>query len=391
MARWSRSSWLVGCGLSAGVALLVACGPDPEAAGPKVPPKPAVSTTTVATTPKPPEPTVDDHKKAAKAAFDAGDYAKARPELEAVVAAKPDDVEAQQMLGDVYAALGDHPKATAAYFAATKADGGKTEMLALVAARALYDEQRFDDVISAAQASIKTNDKSMPLWMDVAMAQVAKADWASASDTYKTLTTAFPDEPELWGDLAIAYAAGGKKDDAKKAVKSGLDKWTEVRGPKSKLDTKLGKGPEELCRFSRALRLVGDNAGAWAALSKYTVPKDELAADLDAEKGFVKRAQKEAGPAKAQADKALKASQNNNAPAHLLLAALDVDGKKLDDAKSELSKYEALAGRDLTYALDHKDVQDAISSAAANAKDKDKDKAKDKPKDADKDKAAKKP
>ncbi len=345
---------------------LMACGeegPDPAVGGVKPPPTATATATTVATTPPlPAEPSLDDRRKAAKAAYDAGDYAKAMPELEAIVAKEPGDVASQTMLGDVYASKGDK-RAADAYLAATKADSGKDERLALVACRALLEQRRYDDVITAAQAGTKSNEKSMALWMYLGLAQTGKMDFAGATETYQKLTTAWPDEPELWAALANSQAATGKKDEAKKTAKAALDKWTEVRGPKNNKEVKLGKGPDELCAIARAMRRAGDAGGALAALGKYTVAKDELSGPLDIEKGFAKHQMKDDKTAYQNADKVLKMTNNGSAPAHLLLAAVAIDQKKLDIAKAELGAYDLLGG-EIPYTFDRKEIQAAFDKGS---------------------------
>ena len=339
-------------------------GPDPAVGGVKPPPTATATAATVATvTPPPPaEPTIDDHRKAAKAAYDAGDYTKALPELEAVVAKEPGDVTSQTMLGDVYSSKKDK-RAADAYFAATKADGGKDERLALMACKPLLDQRRYDDVITAASTGAKSNEKSMALWMYLGLAQTGKMDFAGATETYQKLTTAWPDEPELLAELANAQVASGKKDDAKKTAKLALDKWTEVRSPKNNKDVKLGKGPDELCSIARAMRRNGDAGGALATLGKYTVAKDELAGPMDIEKGFAKHQMKDDKTAYQNADKVLKLTSNASAPAHLLLAAVAIDHKKLDVAKAELGAYDMLGG-DIPYTFDRKEIEAAYGKAA---------------------------
>ena len=338
-------------------------GPEPAVAGVKPPPPATVTATATATVPPPPaEPTLDDRRKAAKAAYDAGDYAKAMPELEAIVAKEPGDVASQTMLGDVYASKGDKRSADA-YLAASKADGGKDERLALVACRALLGQRRYDDVIGAAQAGTKSNEKSMALWMYLGLAQTGKMDFAGATETYQKLTTAFPDEPELWADLANAQVGSGKKDEAKKTAKAALDKWTEVRAPKNNKEVKLGKGPDELCAIARAMRRAGDANGALGALGKYTIAKDELSGPLDIEKGFAKHQLKDDKMAYQTADKVLKLTNNASAPAHLLLAAVAIDHKKLDVAKAELGAYDMLGG-DIPYTFDRKEIQAAFDKGS---------------------------
>jgi tetratricopeptide (TPR) repeat protein len=359
LSRWSLAFCAV---FSIGVAACGEEGPEPAVGGVKPPPTATATATTVATTPPPPgEPTLDDRRKAAKAAYDAGDYGKAMPELEAIVAKEPGDVVSQTMLGDVYASKGDK-RAGDAYLAATKADGGKDERLALLACRTLLDARRYDDVITAAQTGAKSNEKSMALWMYLGLAQTGKMDFAGATETYGKLTTAFPDEPELWADLANSQAASGKKDDAKKTAKAALDKWTEVRAPKNNKEVKLGKGPDELCAIARAMRRAGDAGGALAALGKYTVAKDELSGPMDIEKGFAKHQMKDDKTAYQNADKVLKMTNNASAPAHLLLAAVAIDQKKPDIAKAELGAYDMLGG-DIPYTFDRKEIQASLDKA----------------------------
>jgi tetratricopeptide (TPR) repeat protein len=341
---------------------LLACGeegPDPAVGGVKPPPTSTTTATTVATTPPlPAEPSLDDRRKAAKAAYDAGDYAKAMPELEAIVAKEPGDAASQTMLGDVYTAKGDK-RAADAYLAATKADGGKDERLALLACKTLLDQRRYDDVIMASQAGAKSNEKSMALWMYLGLAQTGKMDFAGSVETYQKLASGWPDEPELLANLANAQAANGKKDDAKKTAKAALDKWTEVRSPKNNKEVKLGKGPDELCGIARAMRRVGDASGALNALGKYTIAKDELSSPLDIEKGFAKHQMKDDKTAYQNADKVLKITNNGSAPAHLLLAAVAIEQKKLDIAKAELGAYDMLGG-DIDYTFDRKEIQAAF-------------------------------
>jgi tetratricopeptide (TPR) repeat protein len=349
-------------GTSAVTAMFLACGgeePEPKVAKPTPSVSSSVVASATATTPPPPkEPTRDERMAKAKAAFDAKDYGTARGELMAVVAKKPDDAEAQEMLGDVSSAEGNLAGATDAYLAATKANEGKNETLALKAANALRESRRWDDLQSVAQMSLKANDKSLPLWMNLAIAQNAKQDYAGAVDTLGKMTQAFPDEPELWARLASAQAAAGHKDEAKKTAKAALDKWSEVR--KAKKETKLGAGPQELAMISRAYRHAGDANGAIAALGKYNVPKDETASELDIERGFAMRQKKDLKGAEAQAKKAMTAAGDGYAPAHLLMAAIAVDKKKPDEARKHLDDYKSRSMNDWTYAFDAREIEASI-------------------------------
>ncbi len=338
---------LLGVG-TVGAALLVACGgeePEPKVAKPPVAASTSAPASASVTTPPPPaEPTLDERKAKAKAAIDAKDWATAKAELQAVIAKKPDDAVAQRWLGDVHTAQGNYPGATDAYLAASKADGGKDEGLALAALDGLRKAKRWDDAISLAQLALKSNDKSMPLWLSLGLAQQHKGDHEASIDTYSKMTVAFPDEPELWARLALAQAHAGKKDEAKKSAKAGVDAWLAARDPKKKKDVKLGAGAEEIAMLARAYRRAGDANGALGALGKYAIPKDETATELEIEKGFALRAKKDLKGAEAQVKKALASGGDGYAPAHLLWAGISVDQKKLDDAKKHFADYKSRVG-----------------------------------------------
>jgi Tfp pilus assembly protein PilF len=347
----TRATLRVFFGLGAALALS-ACGPDPEPATAATPP-PTTATTTVATGPATPpagsEPSAEQRKEAARAAFAAKDYAKARSELDAVLAKNPNDVDALKLLSDVHAAQGDAPGTTDALLRATKADNGKDEILALAAAKHLYDARRYDDAITVTQLATKANDKSVPAWMYMGLAQIAKEDYAAASETYAKLTTAMPDEPLLWAELAANQAAAGKADDAKKSAKTALEKWTDARNPKSTKDIKFGKGAEEIVKISRAYRRAGDAKAAEGALGKYTVAKDETAPQVDVERGLLRVASKDGKGALAAATKAKAAKGDGYAPAHLVEAGAAAVSKKSDEAKTHLAMYDQGATPDLAW------------------------------------------
>ncbi len=331
--------------------LLSACGPEPEPTTAATPP-PAASTTAVATAtvaPPPAEPSPEQRKEAARAAFAAKDYAKAKSELDAVVAKNPNDVDALKLLSDVSAAQGDKPGTTDALFRAAKADNGKEEVLALSAAKHLYDAHRYDDAITVAQMATKANDKSIPAWMYLGLAQVGKQDYAAAAETYAKLTAAAPDEPSFWADLAANQAAAGKADDAKKSAKTALEKWTDARNPKSQKDVKFGKGADEIITIARAYRRAGDVKAAEGALAKYTVPKDETAPAMDVERGLARVASKDGKGALAAAAKAKSVKGEGYAPAHLVEAGAAAVNKKPDEAKSHLAIYDQGAVPDLAW------------------------------------------
>jgi predicted Zn-dependent protease len=338
-----------------GAALAVsACGPDPEPTTAANPPTNGTATataaTTAATTPPPAaEPSAEQRREAAKAALAAKDFGKAKSELDAVLAKNPNDLDALRLLADVHAAQGDTPGATDALLRAAKADNGKDEILALSAAKHTYEARRYDDTITVAQLGTKANDKSLPLWGYLALAQVAKQDYAAAAETYAKLTTAAPDEPFYWAELAQNQAAAGKADDAKKSAKTALDKWTEARDPKSKKDIKLGKGPNEIIKIARAYRRAGDAKAGEGALAKYTVAKDETAADIDVEKGLLRIANKDGNGALAAAKKAKAAKGDWFTPAHLVEAGAAALGKKPDEAKSHLAIFDQAPLADLAW------------------------------------------
>lgn len=331
--------------------VVAGCGPDPEpttAANP--PPTPTVTATATATPPPPPaEPSAEQRREAARAAVAAKDYAKAKTELDALLAKNPNDVEALKILSDVAAAQNDNAGATDALFRAAKADGGKDEVLALGAAKALYDVRRYDDALAVTQMATKAHEKSVPAWMYMGMAQTAKEDYAGAAETYSKLATVLPDEPRVHADLALAQAGAGKNDDAKKTAKSALDKWTEARSPKSQKDIKYGKGADEIARIARAYRRAGDPKGAEAALARYNVPKDETAPILDVERGLARVANKDSKGATAASTKARASAGDAFAPAHLVDAGAAALAKKPDDIKSHLAAYEKGATPDFAW------------------------------------------
>ncbi len=348
----TRATLRVFFGLGAALAVS-ACGPDPEPTTGANPPttttSTAVATATGPATATPAEPSVEQRKEAAKAAFAAKDYGKAKTELDAVLAKNPNDVDALKLLSDVHAAQGNPAGTTDALLRATKADNGKDEILALAAAKMLYDGRRYDDAITVTQMATKANDKSTPAWMYMGLSQVGKGDYAGAAETYAKLTTAMPDEPSLWAELAANQAAAGKADDAKKSAKTALDKWTEARNPKTTKDIKFGKGAEEIAKIARAYRRAGDTKAAEGALSKYTVPKDETAPALDIERGLTRVASKDAKGALAAATKAKAAKGEGYAPAHLVEAGAAAVNKKPDEAKTHLAMYDQAASPDLAW------------------------------------------
>lgn len=349
---------------------LGACGPDPEPQTAATPPPPPPTATAPATVEAPPpaEPTVEQRKATARAAIDAKDYAKARMELEGVVAKAPNDVEAWKMLAEAATGLGDRAKAADALLAAAKADGGKDQILALAAGRALYEQRRYEDLVGLMQTVTQADPKSVPALMYLALGQTGKADWAGADATYQKLVELEPDEPQLWAQLANTQAAGGKADDAKKSAKKALDAWTEARKPKSTKETKLGKGAEEIAMIARAYRRAGDPKAAQSALDKYVVPKDETAPLLDVERGLAKLAAKDVKAAEKLALNAVKAGGEGYAPARLLLAGIAAMQKKPDDAKAQLAAWETLTPDPSRYAWEKKWVEDLIAGAPAAKK-----------------------
>lgn len=327
---------------------LTACGPDPEPTTAAAPPPPT-TTAEPAPPPPPPEPTAEQRKEAARAALAAKDFAKARTELDAALAKNPNDVEALKMLNEAAVGQNDAAGATDALFRAAKADGGKDELLALGAAKALYDARRYDDSLAVSQLATKANDKSAPAWMYLGMAQNAKEDYAAAAETYGKLAGLLPDEPHVHADLALAQASAGKNDEAKKTAKAALEKWTEARSPKSKIDVKFGKGAEEIARIARAYRRAGDPKGAEAALAKYPVPKDETTPLLDVERGLARVASKDGKGAQAAANKAKAAVGEHFAPAHLVEAGVAALAKKPEEAKTHLGMYDKGATPDFAW------------------------------------------
>ncbi len=348
---------------------LTACGPDPEPTTAATPPPPATTAAPTATTPPPPaEPTAEQRKEAARAALAAKDYGKARTELDAALAKNPNDVDALKMLNEAAVGQNDAAGATDALFRAAKADNGKDELLALGAAKGLYDARRYDDAIAVTQLATKANDKSAPAWMYMGMSQTAKEDYAGAAETYGKLAGLLPDEPHVHADLALNQAAAGKTDDAKKTAKAALDKWTEARSPKSKVDVKFGKGAEEIARIARAYRRAGDPKGAEAALAKYPAPKDETTPLLDVERGLARVANKDGKGAQAAATKAKAAVGEHFAPAHLVEAGVAALAKKPDEAKAHLGMYDKGATPD--FAWEKKWIEGLAAGDASKAPEK---------------------
>lgn len=348
-----------------GAAGLAACGPEPEpqTAATAAPSVSAPATTAPTPPPPPPEPSADQRKETAKAAIAAKDWAKAKGELDAVLAKEPNDVAALKMQAEVATGQNDAAGATDAYFKAAKADGGKDEVLSLAAAQGLWAQRRYDDLVGLMAMTTKANEKSMAAWMYLGMGQTAKLDFAGAVDTYTKLTTNFGDEPQLWAQLALAQVGAGKADDAKKSAKTALDKWNDARNPKAGKDVKLGKGADEIVLIARAYRRAGDAKAAEGALAKFPVAKDETAPMIDVEKGFARLASKDSKGAATLADKATKAAGEGFGPAHLLRAGVLAMTKKPDEAKTHLAAYDKTATDPTSLAWERKWVEDQIAGA----------------------------
>jgi len=361
-----------------GAAGLAACGPEPEpqTAVTAVPSASAPASTTAPTPPPPPpEPSADQRKETAKAAIATKDWAKAKSELDAVLAKNPNDVAALKMQADVATGQNDAAGAADAYYKAAKADGGKDEVLSLAAAQGLWAQRRYDDLVGLMSIVTKANEKSMAAWMYLGMGQTAKQDFTGATDTYTKLTSSFGDEPQLWAELALVQASAGKADDAKKSAKTALDKWNEARSPKSTKDVKLGKGADEITMIARAYRRAGDPKAAEATLAKFPIGKDEAAPMIDVEKGFARLAAKDGKGAAALADKATKAAGEGFAPAHLLHAGVSALGKKADEAKAHLAMYDKAAADPTKLAWERKWVEDVLAGGGETKPTGDKPKA----------------
>jgi hypothetical protein len=354
-------------------ALFSACGPEPEPQSAATVPSTSATVVTSATAEPlpPPEPTAAELKAQAKAAIDAKDWAKARATLLIVVGKDGKDVEAWQLLGDASAGAGDAKAATDAYMAASKAEDGKSESLALTAAKGLLDQRRWDELISVAQGALKNNGASIPLWINLALGQMGKGDDAASAESWSKLSGLMPDEPHFSAMLAMAQARGGKTDDAKKTAKLATEKWVEARKPKTSRVVLHGKGPAELAIISRALRWSGDNAGAITVLAKYTVPQDETAPELDVERSLAKRGKHDAAGAKADAEKALKAAGNGYGPGLLALAGASAEAKKTEDAQKQLAGYDAVAATGgfwvVAYARDRQAIETSLTAPAYKA------------------------
>ncbi len=345
---------------------LGACGPDPEPQTAATPPPPPTATAPATVEPPPPaEPTAEQRKATARAALDAKDYAKAKGELEAVVAKDANDVEAWKMLAEASNGLGDRARATDALLAAARADGGKDQILALAAGRALYDQRRYEDLVGLMQTVTQADPKSTPALMYLALGQNGKSDWAGAEATYRKLTELEPDEPQHWAQLANVQAASGKADDAKATAKKALDAWTEARKPKTTKEIKLGKGAEEIALIARAYRRAGDPKAAQSALDKYVVPKDETAPLLEVERGLAKLAAKDTKGAEKHALNAVKAGGEGYAPARLLLAGIAAAQKKPDDAKAQLDAWSKLTTDPSAFAWEKQWVEGLIAGGGA--------------------------
>lgn len=306
-------------------AALAACGSGTPAAAPRAEAAEDGLDSARGAGPSAAAPPRSDEVRRGVEALERGDARGARAAFEEATKKTPADAHAHYYLGVAREKDGDRPGAEDAYRKALALDGKLEEahenLLAL-----LVDAKRFGDAAVAGERASKVLPKSVPVWLNLALARAGQGDAAGAAAAFAEAERAGPKDgrvPLVWAEELVKQR-------------------------------KLAEAAEKL---RAAARLVGEDVGLLAAVGfeqknagAFTDCVTTLdraiglrdAAELRTYRALCKLGAKDAPAARADLEAAI-AAEPRYAPAHYYLAGRLAEAGQLAEAEKGYRTYLELA------------------------------------------------
>jgi tetratricopeptide (TPR) repeat protein len=210
----------------AGIAILAGVGftrdsaPAPAVARAAAPPTPAPSAST-------PDEAIEatdlsapiafdalDAKRSASAAYASGDYARALSELEAAVAASPQDADARNNLAQLLVRHGRSAEALPHLDEAVRLDGTRWQYR-FNRARTYGLLNRWPEAVREYQVAAQQFPDDHATLYNLGLAQLRVKDYAGAAVSLERAVAAAPDEHDFLITLGTAYVGAGQADRAR--------------------------------------------------------------------------------------------------------------------------------------------------------------------------------
>lgn len=300
--------------------LLAACSNTPEPSNPSTSPSSTTTAPPPATTPPPSSSSAAVDFSSVESAIKAGDGAKARKLADELLVKNPKNPQAHTYAGLGAELSGDREAAEKHYRDALALSPGFTDA-AINLSVVLIGSKRAGEAVTLLKPFVTKSPDDELLQNNYATALAESGDSAQAAEIYGRLAQKGKLPPE--GRLAYAgtLLAGGKKDEAAKALREGI--------------SQVGDSRDLLAAFGRALAQAGAYDDAIKALDRALQIKS--GADLLTYRALFKRSQKNPEGARADLEAAIK-EDPKFPPAYRYLGEVLEDLKKPADAKKAYEK-----------------------------------------------------
>lgn len=172
----------------------------------------------------------------------------------------PGDVQAQHLLAHALTKSRDHPAAARQWRRALDLDPGSA-----VARenwiRSLYEAGEADEAVRQGRSLAAASDAPPAVLRLLAEDAAVQGRFAEAASWYRTLTERFPDEPQHWRDLSLAYGELGRTDEQLAVTREALGRMPErldLRIDLASLLADAGRWEEALAHGRRLVREYPD-------------------------------------------------------------------------------------------------------------------------------------
>jgi len=291
---------------------------------------PAPAPAVTAEVPPVPEPEVEEDPAQvlfakAVAAFDAGDYDKARAGFEEVLERAPQSLNAQFNLGLIAERQGRIDDAVAGYEKVRFLEPGHVPML-LNLGRLYRQQEKYQDAISLYETGLKTpgNEFEASLLNNLSTAYRLAGKYTQSESSARRVLARHPEDTEAYKNLGLAHYEQGRYRLAETVLTHArklADKDPGLHNNLGMVYLKLNQRPRALAQFQQAVSLDERFAPGYVNLGALALAWRDYAG---AERAFAKAVELEPG-----------------SPSAWLSYAWALDGQKGRDAKKGLAAGEA--------------------------------------------------
>lgn len=197
---------------------------------------------------------VDLMHQTANQLMSAGQWDQAAVELQKVVAAEPDRVEAWQDLAKCYNQLQQFDKAAEAYMSAHKIDPGSLDLLSNLGFAQLRANQ-LEPAMETYDKMLKLDELSHDANVHLGFIYQKQGDAEKATGYYEKALEGKPDDVQTMGSLAQLYADSDRPDDSVAMYERAIASATPEQ--KTQLRSKLGASLIAAKNFEKAAAVYG--------------------------------------------------------------------------------------------------------------------------------------